>query len=43
MASKRYGVAPTEWWKHLRGQKRRNNKKLRKFGKHIIKNELKNE
>lgn len=40
MASKKYGVAPTEWWKHLRHMKRRNNKKVRKFGLKIIKESL---
>lgn len=35
MASKRYGVKPTEWWKHLRWEKRRNNKKVRKLGQKL--------
>ena len=33
MASKRHGVKPTEWWKHLRWAKRVNNKRVRKGGK----------
>lgn len=39
MASKRYGVKPTEWWKHMKWAKKVMNKKLRKFGKYIIKKE----
>lgn len=35
MASKKYGVKPTEWWKHLRWEKRRNNKKVRKLGQKL--------
>ena len=37
MASKKFGVKPTEWWKHLRGEKRPNNKRVRKDGKKKIK------
>ncbi len=42
MASKKYGVAPIEWWKHMKWAKKVMNKKLRKLGQKLIKNEITN-
>ncbi len=36
MASKKHGVKPSEWWKHLRWAKRLNNKRVRKDGRKRI-------
>jgi len=35
MAHKKYGVKPTEWWKHMKWAKKVMNKKLRQLAKKL--------
>lgn len=39
MGSKRYGIKPIEWWKHMKWHKKTMNKKLRQLGKFLSKND----
>lgn len=39
MAHKKFGVKPREWWKHMRGAKRPQEKRVRGDAKKVIKEE----
>ena len=39
MAHKKFGVRPKEWWKHLRWQKRYQEKTVRQHGKRTARDE----